>query len=77
LNSQNAWIDVAYYNSDGSLNSTAAYSIPPKGLINLFPPNNFVGSATIESDRPIAVAVNVVNKATSGDTHGMYNASTR
>jgi hypothetical protein len=35
------------------------------------------GSAVITADYEIAAVVNVVNKATTGDPHAIYNASSR
>jgi hypothetical protein len=42
---------------------------------DLFPslPANFVGSAVLESDRPIVAVVDVTTGSFTGDTHIMYN----
>lgn len=70
-------VTVSYYNTDGTLHSTVGVDpIPPRGIKSISPPSGFTGSAVISSNH-IAVVVNIVNKATSGDTHAMYNASIR
>jgi hypothetical protein len=45
--------------------------------MSITPPTNLNGSAVVNADQNITVVVNVVNTATSGDTHAMYNASSR
>lgn len=70
---------LTWYNTNGtqSGNPTSA-TINPRGSKDFSPPlENFKGSVVITANQPIAAVVNVVNNATSGDTHAVYNASNR
>jgi hypothetical protein len=40
-------------------------------------PSGFTGSAEIISDQNVTVVVNIINKATYGDVHAMYNGIVR
>jgi hypothetical protein len=72
-----ASVTVTYYNTNGTLHPTVGLDpTPPRGMKSVSPPSGFTGSAVISSDH-IAVVVNIVNKATSGDTYAIYNASIR
>lgn len=77
FNGVGASVTVAFYKTDGSLNSTpVTYSVGAKGSLIIFAPTNFTGSAVVTADQPIAVSVNSLHTG-SGDTIGSYPATHR
>jgi hypothetical protein len=79
LSTQNASVDLYYYHSNGSpAGSQLNQTINGRGSGVFSPPQSwFKGSVLITATRDIAAVVNVINYASSGDTHAMYNASNR
>jgi hypothetical protein len=79
LSSQLATVHLYYYDGNGSpAGSQTNQTIAGRGMSTFSAPqNNFKGSVMITADRDIAVVVNVINDASSGDTHAIYNASGR
>lgn len=79
VSSQSANVTLIYYNADGIGSYSAPVPpIPGHGMSVIFAPvSNFMGSVVVMSDQDIAAVVNVTNDASTGDTHGMYNASSR
>jgi hypothetical protein len=71
-------VTLCYYNTGGNqVGSCVTQSIPSHGMSSFSPPAGLTGSVSVSSDREIAVVVNIVSKATSGDTHAIYNANAR
>ena len=79
LSTQQATVNLYYYNSDGSpAGSQTNQAIAGRGMSGFVAPQNgFKGSVMITANRDIAVVVNVINDASSGDTRAIYNASSR
>lgn len=79
LSTQRANVNLYYYHTNGnSAGSQTNQWIAPRGMGVFFAPQSgFKGSVLITADRDIAVGINVVNNAPSGDTHAIYNASNR
>jgi hypothetical protein len=79
LTTQQAQIVLYYYNDTGSIAGTSQPPpIPGRGIGVFFAPvSGFIGSVVVTSTQNIAAVVNVSNDAPTGDTHGMYNASSR
>jgi hypothetical protein len=73
-----AHLSLCYYEPSGSTYSNCTlYSINAYGQGIYFPPAGFTGSLRIASDRLLVATINIVNKAAYGDTHSMYNFSSR
>jgi hypothetical protein len=79
LSTQSANVNLYYYNSSGTLaGQQLNQTINGRGTgVFLAPVSGFKGSVRITADRNVVAAVNVVNDAGSGDTHAIYNASSR
>jgi murein DD-endopeptidase MepM/ murein hydrolase activator NlpD len=79
LSTQNASVNLHFYHGNGAAaGSLWNQTINGRGSGVFFPPQSgFEGSVLITADRDIAAIVNVINYASSGDTHTMYNASNR
>jgi hypothetical protein len=79
LSTQQANVNLYYYHGIGSpAGSQTNQVIAGRGLGVFFAPQScFKGSVMITADQDIAVVVNVINTAPSGDTHAIYNASSR
>jgi hypothetical protein len=74
-----ATVDLYYYDTDGNLAASQLdQSIASQANQVFFcPQNEFVGSVTILADQDIAAVVYITNSAATGDTHAVYNASSR
>jgi hypothetical protein len=79
LSTQNASVNLHFYHGNGaSAGSLWNQTINSRGSGVFSPPqSDFKGSVLITANRDIAAIVNVINYASSGDTHAMYNASNR
>jgi hypothetical protein len=79
LTDQSASVTLTWYNANGTQSgSSTSATLNSRGSQAFSPPQSgFKGSVLISADRPIAAVVNVVNSASTGDTHAVYNASNR
>lgn len=77
-----AAVTVQFYNANGTLNTAQSYTVNARQSVNIFGavPTNFIGSAVITSDQPIAVLANSYYPAgglTTRDVIGSYPATHR
>jgi hypothetical protein len=82
------FVDIYFYDYNGNIvyvydqNGNMLFPLLDQfiqyhGMIIPGIPNGFTGSVEITSDQNITVVVNIINKATYGDVHGLYNGIVR